>query len=134
MGFLCENGTECDGCGACLEQLESCGVCEGMLYPSDLVVKTEKGMLCNRTECLFRAAMEDLSEDDLRDYAAEFLEDFLEENKWELFEAATHKGVAFWEGGEGPLLAFAESDPACLVNFWLEKRGYERQSLADAQD
>ena len=26
MGFLCENGTECDGCGACLEQLESCGV------------------------------------------------------------------------------------------------------------
>lgn len=114
------------------EELASCAVCGRHFKAADEVYMTERGAVCAVGQCAFTAAMESLSQEELREFAAEFASEFLEENKWPIFEAATRPGGVFWDRERpDPLVAFAEGDRDSLVAFWQEKRGYFPAYLAD---
>ena len=100
MALRCLDGRECDGCMGCYEndaQTVCCAVCGRELDLWDEVVKLDSGAhICSDTDCLYTQALQSSSEDQLREYAAFFVKEFLAMYEWELFEAATHRDMPFW--------------------------------------
>ena len=136
MALLCIDGGEWDGCMGCYEsdaQTVCCAVCGRELEPYDDVVKLETGEhICSDADCLYAQALQCSTEEELREYAAFFVKEFLAMFEWELFEAATHRDAPFWTAERcDPLVEFIGTDRGSFNQWWLDVHGCYYHPYAD---
>lgn len=83
MAMQCHNATACDGCYGCVPDLPVCCICGRTIGPYDDAIKTERGMICDDTDCRFEAAMAASDEDDLYDFAENEKESYIKFIFWQ---------------------------------------------------
>lgn len=69
MAMACYDAGECDGCMGCVTPaLVVCRICGRPIGPHEPLLVTAHGPVCGSVSCQFEAAMEESSDEMLRDY------------------------------------------------------------------